>query len=306
MVRAPPLAPPTVVARPPARRGRRTTRDGAAFGVFLIALLGVTFLSGNNLLYLVVSVLMVLAIASSHLGRRNLDGLRLARELPRDLFAGQVAWGAWRVSAEGGADRLDLVIRDQDGGHSRVELPALAPGPARRVGARWWFGHRGRLHLRTVRISSRWPFGLAERWVEWDLPEDVVVLCAPGEPLPLARLRGGGRGGPQAADEIEDLRSYRPGDRLRDVHWPTSARTGRWTVVVRRAFEEPPIWLDVDPRADVPWEEQLSRATGTLLDPSTRGRAVGLRAPGRTLAPRRDGAGRRALLEALATMPRQP
>ena len=71
--------------RPP--RQLRPTRAG---WVFLSVILGVGFAAlntGNNLLYLVLSLMLAFLTLSGVLSESALRGVRLRRELPREVFA---------------------------------------------------------------------------------------------------------------------------------------------------------------------------------------------------------------------------
>lgn len=51
--------------------------------------------------------------------------------------------------------------------------------------------------------------------------------------------------------EFDDIRPFRPGDRLRQIHWPVSARTGELHARTTYAEQDAEVWLLIDVAMDV-------------------------------------------------------
>ena len=148
---------------------------------------------------------------------------------------------------------------------------------------------RGRHRFEPVRLSIADPFGLAEARLTLDEQQALVVYPRLVE---LERLFFDGGAGPEhgrqlllrrpVGFDLHSVRDYQPGDSLRRVHWPSTARRGE--LMVKE--------LEDSPRDEV----------AVLLDGDPAGRrrlAAGLdlrrRRPGRGLDPPRPGATREAL-----------
>ncbi len=144
------------------------------------------------------------------------------------------------------------------------------------------------------------------------LPTELRLsrLLKPAEPraiagMHLSRFRGHGT-------DFAELRPYRPGDRLRDVSWGTSARLGEPWVTVRHPERTGTVLLVLDAFFGEQWStEALARAArAAWAVASVHLRAqdrVGLLAQGRTAAWLPPRGGRRArwmLLEELLTVGR--
>ena len=93
------------------------------------------------------------------------------------------------------------------------------------------FGRRGRRSLAPARLAIRDPLGLAERTVQSQSAEVLVLPRV--EPVTTeggGAQRGSGDRGSLTAHvaelEHDSLRPYRPGAPASRIHWPTSARTG--------------------------------------------------------------------------------
>ncbi len=266
--------------------------------------------TGNNLLYLSLAGLLALMVVQNVLAEWNLRGVRLGRRLPAEVFAREAAWGELFVRNERAWFGLyGLVIEEvgPEGPRGRAAVAVVDAGETLEVPLAWHFEARGPAKVSGLRMGSTFPFGLFERWWTVPLPGELVVFPRRGAghraPLGTGTGRGahslarqGGRG------EFLGLRPYVPGDPVRMVHWPTSARVGEPMVVEREPDRAGEVLVVVDDVAGRR-ERDLARACGEVVYHAGRGRFVGLQLLGRTLAPGRGEPHRRTLLTALALAP---
>jgi uncharacterized protein (DUF58 family) len=120
---------------------------------------------------------------------------------------------------------------------------------------------RGLFNLGPTTLRSGDPLGLCS--LELTHPNSTILLVLPPVlPLPAIEIAAGGRAGEgrrssRAALEttvsVETVREYAPGDPLKSIHWPTSARQNALYV---RQFEHMPssdwyIFLDLEGRVQV-------------------------------------------------------
>jgi len=216
-------------------RPRRTiwpTRDGW-WCLFVVIGLGVAAINtGNNLLYLLVSLLLSLIVVSGVLSEQSMRGLRLDADLPEEIYAGTPAlFGAvlanrkrWLTSY---SITVELLTR---GAPTRfIYLPRLEAGRDRLVTWEEILPARGRQRLAGVRLTTRFPFGLFLKAGRVMLDREVLVFPAvrPISTESLYRLvdagtstvRRRGRG-----HDLYNLRAYRAGDDPRLIHWRSSAK----------------------------------------------------------------------------------
>ena len=287
----------------------RPTRVGLGFTLLLVAVLLAAVNSGNNLLYVVLAGQLAILVLSNLLAEMNLRGLELHRRLPPEIHAGQAAPGACvLVNRRKRLGAWTVHIEELDGGEAHGLVLYLPPGQEAPASVRWRLPRRGLQTLGRVRLWSEHPFGLVRRSLDLSLPAEVLVFPAPGEvraatPDLVAGstredLRHRGREG-----DFQSLRPYQAGDPLRDLHWPTTARTGRPMVVERAAAGSPEVLIRVEDEVGARWERALSRAAGEIDRHSRRGDAVGLVLEGQVLAPNRGDGWRRRLLSRLALAP---
>jgi uncharacterized protein (DUF58 family) len=163
-----------------------------------------------------------------------------------------------------------------------------------RAGSRLTAYRRGRIELRGIRLSSRFPFGLFVVRRDIDQPANLAVWPAKGN-LKADLLRHGAMQTSSAQpgrlqggqDEFFGLRDYRSGDNPRWIHWRRSA--GRRTPVVREMAHPVPevlfLLLDVqcpDSPELIAQREKMLRFAATLIDHAqVRGFQVGLGLAGR-------------------------
>ena len=216
-------------------RPRRTiwpTRDGW-WCLFVVIGLGVAAINaGNNLLYLLVSLLLSLIVVSGVLSEQSMRGLRLEGDVPEEIYAGTPAlFGAaianrkrWLTSY---SVTLELLAR---GAPTRfIYVPRLEAGRHRLLTWEETLTARGRQRLAGVRLTTRFPFGLFLKASRVMLDREVLVFPAvrPISSEALHRLAGAGtsaarRRGP--GHDLYNLRTYRAGDDPRLIHWRSSAK----------------------------------------------------------------------------------
>jgi uncharacterized protein (DUF58 family) len=165
---------------------------------------------------------------------------------------------------------------------------AIGMGAPRRVRVNVRFERRGRRLLEPARLAIRDPLGLAERVIESDGGEVVVLpriepVVAPG---PGATGRMGARAARPLAEsaevEIDGLRPYRPGVPASRIHWPAVARRGE--ILERRLVADsdsrPLIVLDARRPPDGDALDRAVRAAASLTVHLARGGGCALLLPG--------------------------
>lgn len=273
--------------------------------------------TGNNLLFLLLGMLLSLILASGVLSEAVLREVRAKRKLPDRFIAGTGAPGAFVVKNDKKYASLSIAVTDrnavgvagpargQELGPKTVawwkfwkgdpEESPIAGGYSVRLDAateealdaRFMFDVRGRYRLETLRIVTRFPFGLFEKARRIEKPVEVTVFPAGidasdwvatvwgrfGE-VPLNR-RGQG-------DDFYGLREYRTGEDRRRIHWKSTARRGEPVVREDEALtqrEVEVVFVDWDggaPLSAATFERGVSKTVGLINALAERGWRVGL------------------------------
>ena len=292
------------------RRSRRVrVRPTWAGGGYIALLIGVLLAAantGNNLLYVVLAGQLAVLVLSNLLAEVNLRGLELDRRLPPEVFAGQAALGSFELyNRRRRGPAVTVHLEELSEGRARGLATVVEAGEEASVPVRWHFSNRGLVALDRVRLWSDFPFGLVRRSMVFSMPAEVLVYPQPveGRSGVPALVGGATREDPRRRGregDFQSLRPYQPGDPLRDLHWPTTARTRRPMVVERSAAGAPEVVIRVEDAEGERWERALSRAAGEVERHARRGDAVGMVLDGQLLEPRTGDAWRRRLLTRLA------
>jgi uncharacterized protein (DUF58 family) len=227
--------------RPPRRLS--FTREGRIIVVLSVGVGFAAINTGNNLLYLLLGWLLSFIIASGILSELTLKRLVVDRRPPPKVFAGEpflmevVIKNEKPTRASYSIEIEDLVgTTPLDKRCYFLKIPAAK---SQRTSYRHTFVRRGLYTMTGYRVATKFPFALFRKSRDVEVPIDVLVYPARvAVPRPVSRSetrgettsnRTGRRG------EFFGLREHRSGDDRRDVHWRSSARSGRLLV---REYED--------------------------------------------------------------------
>jgi uncharacterized protein (DUF58 family) len=227
--------------RPPRRL--RFTREGR---IIVLLAVGVGFAAintGNNLLYLLLGWLLSFIIASGILSEMTLKRLNVERRPPPRVYANEPF--LMEVVIENGKEKrasFSIEVEDLIAGaplDKRCYFLKIPAGKSQRTSYRHTFVRRGLYRLSGYRLATKFPFALFRKSRDVDAPIEVLVYPARvAVPRPPARTTSKGDAAANRLGrrgEFFGLRERRAGDDRRDVHWRSSARTGRLLV---REYED--------------------------------------------------------------------
>lgn len=291
----------------------RVTNLGLGFILMtLVVAIGATN-TGNNGLYLLVSIFLGALVVSGIVSRRNVEGIEVGLDGPAEIFAGEPSRFTLRLRNLGRLPRRAVLVKI-GGAAAPILFSRIEPGAEESRGVDLVFPRRGRRRAESLLVYSGFPIGLFRKGRAREVADERIVYPAlrlgpPPRPDPREaesgdpRSRRSGRGA-----EIRNLRDAVFGDDPRDVHWPQTARQGKFIIKERAAEEGRDAVVRLDVRRPVgagpDWEEgfeaAVSEAAGLALQLLARGSRVGLLLGGSLVPPGSGPAHRRALLSALA------
>jgi uncharacterized protein (DUF58 family) len=290
--------------------------------VFFVLTLGVGFAAlntGNNLLYLVLSLMLAFLVLSGVLSESALRGVHVTRRVPREIFEGrptQVVLEIENQQRRVPAFAVAVEDRVREGlGAQRAAGRAFAL----RIGAartevrvyRFEASCRGPATFTSFRVSTRFPFGLFVKSLLMESPKAVLVYPA------VHRARVPGLEDSQASSgdvratrvgpgsEVGGLRDFELGDSARRIAWRASLRSG--SVVVRDTERDQRREVEVRLRTrgeseGEPFEQAVRHAASGVVAALESGVRVGLRTDETRLQPDTGSRQRTRLLSYLARL----
>jgi uncharacterized protein (DUF58 family) len=216
------------------RRVRFTT-GGAVFSVGTLAIGFAAINTGNNLLFLLLGAMFGFISLSSWLSERTLRQLEIRRRTPRGVAAGRPTRITYYVTNRKRRFPTLAIYLIEEGLPVPAFISRVGAGDSAAVASENFFVQRGVYPLRTLTLSTSFPFGLFTKERDVPLPGELIIWPRSDRPVQLPTPPGG-RGKQQSAHltggalgsrgEYRGLREYRAGDDPRDIHWRTTARIG--------------------------------------------------------------------------------
>ena len=250
----------------------QVTGGGLVFlGVFGVVAFA-AWTTGNNLLFLVFSVLASAAFVAGAAGRVSLRDLVVTARFPDHIFAGEPApvyvavqnlkrllpsvsvLVEARQRAEGaGARRFRRARFEKRPLAYFMYVPRRAKAEQR---VEQTFARRGRVLVTGFEVSSKFPFGFFRLRRRLRARDVEIIVCPKPRPagddlhlLPTnTGLVASARRG--AGHDLHSLRDYQPHDDVRHIDWKATARTDRLTVREFTAEDERRIHVVLDTRLE--------------------------------------------------------
>ena len=256
---------------------QQVTLFGAIYSLVIVLVGTAAFLSGNNLVFLILSILFAAMLVSGFISRLSLAALRLEFFLPEHIAARRPL--QCRVAIENEkwlmpsfSIHLSRVERPGRKAESIVYMPIIPAKSRVEAPLELYFPKRGTQQNNQFLFSTRFPFGFTERRIEVEVKHDILIYpCLDPQPAfedLLATLEGEieshFRG---IGDDFYLIRPYSYNDSARFVDWKASAHTGELQVreFARNQDREVELLLDLNiPSGLNDWFEHAVDCTAYL------------------------------------------
>ncbi len=258
------------------RMRQRVTKAGVSFSLLVSVVGGLAFVSGNNVLFLLLGCLLATLLVSGFISRLSLAGLELDFVFPEHISARRRIPALLKLKNEktwmpSFAIHLEGMPRNVFS--SKLFYPLLAGGATLQEMVEVEFARRGQHRQNSFRLRSTFPFGLTERNVQVALLREALVYpCL--EPQPgfrqlIDRIQGDisahvrGRG-----PDFYRIRPYLQSESARHLDWKATAHTGELQVREFAREQDPTveIFLDLDVRFDKrQWFESAADCAAYLV-----------------------------------------
>lgn len=220
-------------------RGRRITTEGFFFVLATFTIGFAAFNTGDNSLYMIMSVMLSLLIFSGLLSAPNLKKLSVQRIFPKHISAKEdVSVQIKITNKKRFYSTYSAMIEDFFKSGECIGTGFIMRIPRHKtsdVSYKMKFYKRGIYKIGRIKISSRFPFGFFERSLAIDLDEEVIVYpeiidisdIVVKEKSDIGEIESGKRG---TGTELYGLREYVYGDNAKHIHWKLSAKMGNLMV----------------------------------------------------------------------------
>src|SRR5919112_2661816 len=274
--------------------GIQLTAGGVVFvGIYAVVAFA-AWNTGNNLLFLIFSVLTSTLFVAWSAGRVSLRDLAVSARFPDHIFAGDPAPVIVTVNnTKRLLPSLSVVVEARERAGARAKGRGLFRRPRERKRALAYFMYlphrakveqrveqtfaaRGRVLVTGFELSTRFPFGffrLRRRLRARDV--EIVVYPKPeglGDELHLLPIDAGQMEAERrgAGHDLHSLREYQPHDDVRHIHWKATARQGRLVVREFTAEDERRVhvvldaFVEDDPEALQRFERAVTQAASLV------------------------------------------
>jgi uncharacterized protein (DUF58 family) len=213
---------------------QQITKLGFFFSV-TVALVGLAaFVSGNNLLFLLLAALISTMLISGFVSRLGLAGLELNLEIPDHVAARRTIQGRLTLRNKkwlSPSFSLQLTGSEGSGLRKALYIPLIPARGTLIQPVELWFPARGVHRNNSFSFETRFPFGFTHRRAQIRLEREVLVYPSldpqPGFEFTLAEINGEidlrqrGRG-----SDFYRIRPYVALESARHVDWKATAHTG--------------------------------------------------------------------------------
>lgn len=209
----------------------KTTREGRRFILATLLLAVAAVNTGNNLIYLILSLMLSFLLLSVFILRANLSGLSLTVSVPHPVFAGESAQAVFSLTNRSRFLKTWSVKVSSPEIRASVYFPEVMPGASMTMNETVSFPRRGLYRYGDFSAISSFPFILFEARRVMPLDDEVLVYPQITDVEHLVSASAGAEEYGAArkvmtGEDLYGLREFRHGDDWRQIHWKASAKTG--------------------------------------------------------------------------------
>lgn len=268
---------------------QQVTLFGMMFSLAIVLIGIAAFLSGNNLIFLLLASMLATMLVSGLISRLSISGLGVEFLLPEHISARRAVRGRIIVTNEKvWMPTFSIQLTKLEAGTAArrtvLYFPCVPSGSRIESSVELTFPKRGTQLSNRFLFSSRFPFGFTERRIEVPVLHEVLIYpCLDPQPGFEQLLR-------DVAGEIESrvrgqgtdfhsLRPYHNGESARYMDWKASARTGKMQVreFNRDSDRKVDLYLDLNTEDEAWFEQAVDCAAYLSWNLTALGAAVRLR-----------------------------
>lgn len=204
------------------------TRIGWYYSLVLIALFGIAVKFNNQAAFMMLFILIAVGLIAMVYTHNNVIDLRIDAFASKSVFVGESA--VFPVRLSNNSNKFRNAVWLACGGYTKMNN--LPPGAHTLIHLHLPSVQRGYLNCEPISLTSQYPIGVFFCWTkQFHSQQRCLVYPQPLDLVPLQvqdHLQGkqqsqsnAGLGG----EDYSGMKNYQPGNRLRDIHWPSLAKT---------------------------------------------------------------------------------
>jgi len=264
------------------------TRMGWYFGLIMTALFGIAVKFDNQAAFMMLFVLVSVALIGMIYTHNNVIGLTLSGQSSNSVFLGEHAEFPLTIKNEGNKERNAVWV--VSGGFHQVMQ--LTPHSEQQVRLKLPTVQRGYVNCDPISLTSLFPIGIFFCWTKrfvsqkrclvYPQPLDLISLPIDSSEAGKQENQSSARHG---NDDYSGMKQYQPGDKIRDIHWPSVAKTNKLVTVEYETLSPSSInlsWNDLPKHLSV--EDKLSQLCYWVVESEKVNARYQLEMPNNTIA----------------------
>ena len=263
------------------------TRHGWYYALILLALFGIAMKFNNQAAFMMLFILMAVGLIAMLYTHNNVINLRLTSHPAKPIFAGETAHFPVSITNPSNATRSSVWLLS--GGFQ--QLAKLEGDAQQTIEIKQPSLHRGYLVCEPINLSSQYPIGIffcwskrylsAERCLVYPQPLDLVPF--PDNTAQQSKQQQQTHA-KQGNEDYAGMKNYQAGDRLRDIHWPSLAKTNKLVSIqyeVHGNSSQNISWFSLPNELSV--DDKLGQLCFWLLESEQQGMRYQLEMPSHTI-----------------------
>jgi len=263
------------------------TRVGWYYALILGALFGIAVKFDNQSAFMMLFILVSVGLIAMVYTHNNVVDLQMSSHPSKSVFLGQSALFPITLSNRSAKPR-QAVWLIAGGFHQLTKLDA---GQNQTVELKLPTIQRGYLSCEPVNLSSLYPIGVFFCWTKRFVPNERCLVYP--QPLDLVAFPedGSAQGKEQqsanvlqGAEDYSGMKAYQDGDRMRDIHWPSLAKTNKLVSIQYENNSNASVnlsWFTLPAGLGV--EDRLSQLCYWVIEAEQNGQSYQLEMPNQTI-----------------------
>ncbi|MBL4671394.1 MAG: DUF58 domain-containing protein [Arenicella sp.] len=263
------------------------TRVGWYFALILAALFGIAVKFDNQSAFMMLFILVAVGLIAMVYTHNNVIGLTIASHPSKSVFLGSPAVFPITLSNPSGKPR-HAVWLIAGGFH---QLSTLGGGDQQTIEVKLPTVQRGFFPCEPVNLSSLYPIGIFFCWTKRFVSDERCLVYP--QPLDLVPFPedGSHHGREEAtanvrlgAEDYAGMKNYQAGDRMRDIHWPSLAKTNKLVSIQYENHSNSSVnlsWFTLPSSLNT--EDRLSQLCYWVINAEKNGQRYQLEMPNHTI-----------------------